>query len=380
MRPCGPCLPAPKSLRSAIGTSRAAVSEADAGTTISIAPGTYPGGPARSRLRGTKAQPIVLAGADPANPPGSPAARAACTSRPPSSRTARPGVCRSELQRNQPQRLGIGGFARARYRAPERRGARCRPCRQPRRNEALRRTRFPHRRLPRAKLGEQRVGHRPGRVPARDHRRLHVCRRGRRLRQRRGNERGKPRHRYPPLPLLQRRWPGGQCRRQYGTGVLSPRPEGFEAKDITVRTASSSAACPPLPLWASTAPWCSTTPFTVRAAGGADLARKRRPAVRRLPQRPLLKQRRSISSDECREVVNVGGQTAPRRLRLRGTSGIASTGRPPQRLVRLPVPETEGTYDAAPRSKLPSAAICNFAKESRTTPACEPKQFRRKSL
>lgn len=39
------------------------------GTTISIAPGTYRGGLSGGRLRGTKEEPIVIAGADPKNPP-----------------------------------------------------------------------------------------------------------------------------------------------------------------------------------------------------------------------------------------------------------------------------------------------------------------------
>ena len=39
------------------------------GTTISVAPGTYRGGLAHAGLKGTKDQPIVIAGSDPKNPP-----------------------------------------------------------------------------------------------------------------------------------------------------------------------------------------------------------------------------------------------------------------------------------------------------------------------
>jgi hypothetical protein len=46
-----------------------ALRQAQAGTTILIAAGTYRGGLDRANLRGTKDQPIVIAGADPAKPP-----------------------------------------------------------------------------------------------------------------------------------------------------------------------------------------------------------------------------------------------------------------------------------------------------------------------
>src|SRR5688500_3070878 len=43
--------------------------EARPGTTILIAPGEYRGGLAQAKLIGTKERPIVIAAADPANPP-----------------------------------------------------------------------------------------------------------------------------------------------------------------------------------------------------------------------------------------------------------------------------------------------------------------------
>lgn len=46
-----------------------ALTAARPGTTISIAPGTYRGGLSRGGLAGTKEQPIVIAGADPKDPP-----------------------------------------------------------------------------------------------------------------------------------------------------------------------------------------------------------------------------------------------------------------------------------------------------------------------
>jgi hypothetical protein len=46
-----------------------ALADAKPGTTILVAPGTYRGGLSRSGLAGTKEHPIVIAGADPKNPP-----------------------------------------------------------------------------------------------------------------------------------------------------------------------------------------------------------------------------------------------------------------------------------------------------------------------
>jgi hypothetical protein len=46
-----------------------ALAGAKPGATISVAPGTYRGGLAHDGLRGTKEQPIVIAGSDPKNPP-----------------------------------------------------------------------------------------------------------------------------------------------------------------------------------------------------------------------------------------------------------------------------------------------------------------------
>jgi polygalacturonase len=46
-----------------------ALRNAKGGTTILVAPGTYRGGLARTKLRGTRDEPIVIAGADPAKPP-----------------------------------------------------------------------------------------------------------------------------------------------------------------------------------------------------------------------------------------------------------------------------------------------------------------------
>ncbi len=48
---------------------RAAVAAAQPGTWIRMAPGTYPGGFSFANLRGTMEQPVVIAAADPANPP-----------------------------------------------------------------------------------------------------------------------------------------------------------------------------------------------------------------------------------------------------------------------------------------------------------------------
>ena len=48
---------------------REALAAASAGTTILIAPGTYRGSLARSNLHGTADEPVLIAGADPANPP-----------------------------------------------------------------------------------------------------------------------------------------------------------------------------------------------------------------------------------------------------------------------------------------------------------------------
>src|SRR5688572_26666694 len=46
-----------------------ALREASPGTTILVAPGTYRGGFSFAGLKGTEEQPIVVAGADPKNPP-----------------------------------------------------------------------------------------------------------------------------------------------------------------------------------------------------------------------------------------------------------------------------------------------------------------------
>ena len=46
-----------------------ALSQARAGTTILVAPGTYRGGLSRASLRGTKEQRVVIAAADPTQPP-----------------------------------------------------------------------------------------------------------------------------------------------------------------------------------------------------------------------------------------------------------------------------------------------------------------------
>jgi hypothetical protein len=47
----------------------AALAQAGPGTTISVAPGTYRGGLSRDNLRGTAEQPMVIAASDPARPP-----------------------------------------------------------------------------------------------------------------------------------------------------------------------------------------------------------------------------------------------------------------------------------------------------------------------
>lgn len=134
-----------------------------------------------------------------------------------------------------------------------------------------------------------------------------------------------------------------------GLAYFRPRPEDFEAKNITVED-------------------CQFLGRTAVAFVGVDGAlvqhntiyRPRRWAIRILqentdPQFVPSRNGRFIKnvivfrSDECREVLNIGPQTSPETFEFQGNVWHC-VDRPAdsQRLVRLPVKEAGGVYDAAP--------------------------------
>ena len=225
------------------------------------------------------------------------------------------------------------------------------------------------------------VGHRPGRVPARDHRRLHVCRRGRRLRQRRAKRKGGSRD----IAIRRCRFSnaGGRAVNVGGnTGLAYFRPpgrfrgEGHGGQDCEFIGGMSAIAF----VGVNGALVQHNTIYRPRRWAMRILQENGNPRLVACRNGRFSSNVVAFRSDECREVVNVGGQTAPRDVCVCGERlALPRPAGRRERLVRLPpCPRRKEPMMQHPRSELPSQAICNFAKESRTTPACEPKQFRRK--
>ncbi len=135
-----------------------------------------------------------------------------------------------------------------------------------------------------------------------------------------------------------------------GLAYFRPEPQGFEAKNITVEDCVFLGG------------------LSAVALVGVDGAliqhntifRPRRWAIRILqenidPQFVACRQGRflrnviAFRADECREVVNIGGQTAPETFEFAGNVWCC-LDRPEEtrRRVRLPVRETQGRYEAPP--------------------------------
>ena len=223
---------------------RRALAEAEPGTTIRIAPGTYRGGLSARGLRGEPGS------ADqswrrptPSGPPSSGGATPACTCpTSPTSSCTTWSWSGATGQRDQHRRRRL-----LRHAGPPRRPAGAgrpghRADGQPGRHQALGRGRLPGRGLHRRAVGRPGLGDRHGGLPPGRGHRLHLPARRPAGRQRRPGQGGQQRDRDPPLPVRARRAAGGEPRRQHRPGLLPARARrATRRRTSRSRTARSSA-------------------------------------------------------------------------------------------------------------------------------------------